>query len=840
MTTAEDFAAKIILGDENLDRLESAINDPAGTFTTSDESGNAVVSNLRARLAKIPQNVISSFSIYDDISTDTTLSYTGPDETLVAGGDVVAFGFLRYEVAASSASDHHYTTAGGVKLYETGPNFSTFTRLREWNDRRIANGGTVQEGLLLTTHNSAFRYEAGATDHPDLADFVVAEGLSPAAFDGEVDTWLEYCRDSSKRGVVVDAMTLDSQVEIAIDEDEHVSIIGQGENITAFSVNNADGGLKFGDATTRQFSVQLQDMAFKPTLPQSGSPFTVERLSGGLETDSNLIVSNVFVGEVVDGTTTNDFSNGVIARGLYRPFFHHFRLSSRNSSGAKWDAILDINETYKAELFGCFMNVSAGGGSTYGIKSIGTNEEGFNCVESTVNGADTGVHFVRDSAEPGFRWTKGHVNSKSKNFYLDGIKLGQVSGVLCYGNNANAGTFVDFELVNVDWMVFDRPQFRTADATDRRHFVLEPRVGGVVRNVTIILDQACLAADTGGLSPIYIDGNPTNGGGDVENITIYIPSAVASADGASYPDDLIELGPNVDPDEITIITDNGRVHIADGALSGPKMRLQRDSASPASGDRMGTVIYGGRNDAGEEVDYASVVAAISDETDGSEKGRLETFVIDGGSPLNAHEISPASVNDATTLSVAVRDAGSHSKTRVLVGPGGSDGGGGRALSLPLGPNGYEDLDWGGGALTLTDTLLSGSVLTAATWSAVLSDAETGGNVASVGETRAEYVQIGNLVFCTLVLTNIDTTGMTAANEIYVQGLPQPADNVNGPGGAVRTGRTAVTGPCMVVTSNNSSAIQIGMNNAVNMTFLEVQDLTSTIADIQANFFYVAK
>lgn len=47
---------------------------------------------------------------------DTTLAY-GTGDRPVAAGDIIEAGGFRYEVAASGASDHALTTAGGVKLY---------------------------------------------------------------------------------------------------------------------------------------------------------------------------------------------------------------------------------------------------------------------------------------------------------------------------------------------------------------------------------------------------------------------------------------------------------------------------------------------------------------------------------------------------------------------------------------------------------------------------------------------------------------------------------------------------------------------------------------------------
>lgn len=54
------------------------------------------------------------------LNDSTKLGYSGAIY-VVAAGDIIEAGGFRYEVAASGASDEHVATAGGVKLYVTGP-----------------------------------------------------------------------------------------------------------------------------------------------------------------------------------------------------------------------------------------------------------------------------------------------------------------------------------------------------------------------------------------------------------------------------------------------------------------------------------------------------------------------------------------------------------------------------------------------------------------------------------------------------------------------------------------------------------------------------------------------
>tara|TARA_S200002703_G_C3590324_1_gene181311 strand:- start:33 stop:479 length:447 start_codon:yes stop_codon:yes gene_type:complete len=58
-----------------------------------------------------------------------------------------------------------------------------------------------------------------------------------------------------------------------------------------------------------------------------------------------------------------------------------------------------------------------------------------------------------------------------------------------------------------------------------------------------------------------------------------------------------------------------------------------------------------------------------------------------------------------------------------------------------------------------------------TFTPVLSDASSGGNLSSTSANQSNYTKIGRVVFFNIRFSNIDTTGMTAGNQLYVQGLP---------------------------------------------------------------------
>jgi hypothetical protein len=65
-----------------------------------------------------------------------------------------------------------------------------------------------------------------------------------------------------------------------------------------------------------------------------------------------------------------------------------------------------------------------------------------------------------------------------------------------------------------------------------------------------------------------------------------------------------------------------------------------------------------------------------------------------------------------------------------------------------------------------------------TWTPVVADASSGGNTAS-GTFYGHYTKVGNLVTITGSLRDINTSGMTTGNPIYVQGLPYTCSSLTG-------------------------------------------------------------
>jgi|TARA_Y100000033_G_scaffold20275_1_gene19085 hypothetical protein len=75
-----------------------------------------------------------------------------------------------------------------------------------------------------------------------------------------------------------------------------------------------------------------------------------------------------------------------------------------------------------------------------------------------------------------------------------------------------------------------------------------------------------------------------------------------------------------------------------GASNAPILSLYRNSASPADGDDTGQLLFKGRNDASQDVEYAKIWAEIADASDGTEDTRLKFQVISGGSDSTPFEL----------------------------------------------------------------------------------------------------------------------------------------------------------------------------------------------------------
>ena len=122
----------------------------------------------------------------------------------------------------------------------------------------------------------------------------------------------------------------------------------------------------------------------------------------------------------------------------------------------------------------------------------------------------------------------------------------------------------------------------------------------------------------------------------------------------------------------------------------------------------------------------------------------------------------------------------------------------------------------------------------------VADAETGGNVGVVsGLVNTRYHRTGGMVTAFIELTNIDTTGMTAGNDIWFRGLSYPC-RLNQPAeGSVRIAHINVsTGYATSFLGAGKSAIRLARSvSSAGGAYLKVSDLTSGTASVRIGITY---
>ena len=131
-----------------------------------------------------------------------------------------------------------------------------------------------------------------------------------------------------------------------------------------------------------------------------------------------------------------------------------------------------------------------------------------------------------------------------------------------------------------------------------------------------------------------------------------------------------------------------------------------------------------------------------------------------------------------------------------------------------------------------------------TWTPVFADANSGGNTGSYssgGSAGNRYIKVGNLVYITCELFDINTSGMTGGNVVFIRGLPFSGHS----SGTYNVGAVHMN----VVSHNANGAYYTFMDNSAYFRIYEqggsgaghnsvkVEDINSTNSDIVATLMY---
>ena len=127
------------------------------------------------------------------------------------------------------------------------------------------------------------------------------------------------------------------------------------------------------------------------------------------------------------------------------------------------------------------------------------------------------------------------------------------------------------------------------------------------------------------------------------------------------------------------------------------------------------------------------------------------------------------------------------------------------------------------------------------WTPVFSDAASGGNVSpSQAALVGRYTKIGNLVVCRFRVLNINTTGMTAGNDFFIQGFPFLSEGTtyNDTVGVVATERITFTGAvALELPRNETYARLVEYASNADDDYIMVSEVASNLADIIATISY---
>jgi len=125
-----------------------------------------------------------------------------------------------------------------------------------------------------------------------------------------------------------------------------------------------------------------------------------------------------------------------------------------------------------------------------------------------------------------------------------------------------------------------------------------------------------------------------------------------------------------------------------------------------------------------------------------------------------------------------------------------------------------------------------------TWVPVVSDASSGGNLGVPSSVSGLYSRNGKTVTVSGHILNIDTSGMTAGNYIYIQGLPRSAYGTPPSVGQISLSSTTFNGYCYLYINGGSNIIRIGNSvSGSGLSFLLISQLTSGSADLRFSITY---
>lgn len=131
-----------------------------------------------------------------------------------------------------------------------------------------------------------------------------------------------------------------------------------------------------------------------------------------------------------------------------------------------------------------------------------------------------------------------------------------------------------------------------------------------------------------------------------------------------------------------------------------------------------------------------------------------------------------------------------------------------------------------------------------TWTPVPADSSSGGNTGSVSFAQGEYTKVGNIVYLKGAVGNINTTGFSSGNDLFIQGLPfvavSTSSNSFDVGSCLLNGSVTFSGFVNPSLPDNKSAFRFSeTQSGSNIDHLTVSQIDSGASDVYFSLTYRA-
>ena len=253
--------------------------------------------------------------------------------------------------------------------------------------------------------------------------------------------------------------------------------------------------------------------------------------------------------------------------------------------------------------------------------------------------------------------------------------------------------------------------------------------------------------------------------------------------------------------------------------------------------QLGGISWNGSSNTTTFATAASITAFVDNSVgNGSVPGRIDFAV------TNAGELTPTRRMRLDGSGLVLDEGHSINITSGTLTTGNLYGVGGVEIT-----NGGVDIMTPGYGINFNVGAGTGNVTTATlddyeegTWTPVVADAATAGNLAT-GTFYGHYTKVGRMVMVTVSLVNIVTTGMTAANDLFIRGLPYIA--VAKTGTILFKGSVSISGA--TVANNPALSIPDGLGymriseTTTAFDYMIVSEFTSGTADVYGTIIYEA-